>query len=132
MQSDLERKLYSEKIIVIPLGTLTNVDADNDVVVATMVMPRNLKLKGVGVSWTSATGTTPSLNAKVTTIAEAILAASGLAPTSATESGIFTENVNAFCSRGDVLNFTIRSFNDDNDFVGAAITVLFEAPKTDD
>jgi len=132
MQSDLERKLYSEKVIVIPLGTLTNVDADADNVVATMIVPRNFKLKGVGISWTSATGTTPSLTAKVTDIAATVLASSGAATTITTEGGIFTENVDVLVSRGDILNFTIRSANDDNDFVAAAITVLFEAPKTDD
>lgn len=132
MQSDLERSQFSEKIIVVPIATLTNVDADNDVVVATMIAPRNLKLKNVGVSWTSATGTTPALNAKVTDIAANVLAASGLAATIATEGGIVGDDVDEFISKGQVLNLTLRSANDDNDFVAPAITLVFEAPKTDD
>lgn len=129
--SDLERALYGEKIVVFPIGTLTNFDTDADNVVATMICPRNLILKGVGVSWTSATGTTPSLTAKVTTIAEVVLASSGAATTIATEGGIYAEDANAFVSKGQVLNITLRSANDDNDFVAAAVTVVFEHPKTD-
>jgi hypothetical protein len=130
--SNLERRLYSEKIVVIPLGTLTDVDADNDVAVASMIVPRNLKLKGVGVSWVSSDNAAAGLTAKVTDTAATVLASSGAATPSVTESGVFAEDVDVFVSKDQVLCFTVRSVADTNDFVGAAITVLFEAPKTSD
>ena len=142
MFSDLARKLYAEKIVVIgPIvnvaasgaaGILENVPANADTVFSTMIVPRNLKLKGVGVSWATGAGTTPALTAKVTDISEVVLASSGAATTSTTEGGIVAENVNVYVSKGQVLCFTLRSANADNDFTGASITVTFESPLGED
>jgi len=130
--SDLARSQFAEKIVVIPIGTLTDVDKDADTAVATMIAPRNLMLKGVGVSWVSSDNAAAGLTAKVTDIAAAVLASSGAATPSATESGVFGDEVDVFIPKDTVLCFTVRSVADTNDFVGAAITVVFEAPKTDE
>jgi hypothetical protein len=141
MLSDLARKLYAEKIIVVPIinvaasgaaGVLENVPSNADTVFATLIAPRNLKLKGVGVSWATGGGTGPTLTAKVTDIAAAVLASSGLATSITTEGGVYAEDANVFVSKGTVLCLTLRSNNADNDFTGCAITVVFEAPASDD
>ena len=141
MLSDLARKLYAEKIIVVPIfnvaatgaaGLLENVPANADTVFATLIAPRNLKLKGVGVSWVTAAGTGPRLTAKVTDIAAVVLASSGAAASITTEGGIYAEDANVFVSKGTILCLTLRSDNADNDFTGCAITLLFEAPASDD
>ena len=80
----------------------------------------------------TAAGTTPDLTAKVTNIAEVVLASSGVAASITTEGGVHAEDANVFVSKGQVLCLTLRSANADNDFTGCAITLLFEAPATDD
>lgn len=142
MLSDLARKLYAEKIVVVgPIvnvantgaaGKLENVPANADTLFATLIAPRNLKLKGVGVSWGSAGGTGATLTAKVTDISANVLASSGLATATDTEGGVYAEDANVFVSKGTVLCLTLRSANADNDFYGACITVTFEAPASDD
>jgi hypothetical protein len=55
-----------------------------------------------------------------------------LATSITTEGGVYAEDANVFVSKGTVLCLTLRSANADNDFTGCCITVLFEAPASDD
>lgn len=130
--SDLARALTEEKFINFPLGTLTNVDKDADNVVATFIAPRNLKLKGVGVSWNTADSGAGGLTAKVTTTGGTVLASSGAGTPSATASGAYAEDADEFLSKGTIYCITLRSVADTDDFTAANVILCVESPKTDD
>lgn len=132
MFSDLARKLYAEKIVSFQLGTLgvlTDVDKDNDVTEANFCVPRNLKLVQVCVGAKSASA--GGLNAKVFNQADVLLASSGVSV--GTTAGAFaSSDCDVWLSKGDNIYITIRSVNDTDDYVGASVTLVFQAPLVED
>jgi hypothetical protein len=132
MLNDVARRLYAEKFITFHLGTLTNVLASADTVFSTFVVPRNFKLRGVGVSWSTSDAAGAGLTAKVTTTAGVVLASSGAATPSATASGIVSNDANVDITKGQILAITLRGVADTNDFVGASVVVIVEPPPTEE
>lgn len=129
--SDLERRLYGEKIVVIHLGTLTNVDKDADNIVVPFVAPRNLQLVAIGAAYLTGDASGSGLTAKFATSGGTILA-SGPALTGTAATGGITDGYNVSLTKDTLYGITLRSVNDTDDFTGAAVFLVFEAPKSDD
>ena len=136
MFSDLARKLYAEKIVSYvlgPSGVLTDINDDaDDTIVAAFVAPRNLKLKHVafGALTLSETGT---VTVNIKNAAGTVIASTGASTGDGGAAALASADCNVFISKGQYLYATIRaSANDAADTTGATLTLVFEAPASDD
>ena len=132
--SDLERSLHGTRYATFSLGqptvlgicVLTNV-ATTAVLCLTFPVPENCLLKNIGVSYDSATGTTPGLTVQVRRIAVSIGSATITgAGTAGTPIGTVSADLNVPLSKGEILNIaTLATGNADNDFSGATVVLSF-------
>ena len=134
--SNLERRLYGRRYLALPLGlqssvilptVITNLGT-TAVEMHCIPIHDNCLLESIGVAFISSTGTTSALTVQVrrATTVLASATATGTGRTAAVSS-----EVDAPLTKGEALNLTMLAGTNDDDFLGAVVTLCFAPLKAD-